>query len=256
MDWGGIIITVIALAFFIIAFIVADVMVMMTKNKDGKSKSTSSNNTETKKTEKKTTESKSNDSKNTESKYEDNRSEKKYEENNYDNRSENNYVTNKYDNRNYEDNRSEKNTYNDYSTERTKELNRNNLADDMEKLIKTDKKNDSERNDRMIGNDPRYSNKHEPASRRSHLVHRGRMRDYYQGRHENRESRFKDYEIDSSRRESDLYNYDSQDVYRNNNGNINETQNFREIQVGDLTLNDQEIKKLIALQEVLKRKDS
>ena len=101
-----------------------------------------------------------------------------------------------------------------------KEFNENNLANDMERLIEKDKKTQDPKNQR--------------ASDRSHLVKRGRMRDYYERKHTMRESKYGGYGV----------------------GAAESADNSVVHQFEDLTFTDEEFKKLIALQEVLKRKDS
>ena len=86
-----------------------------------------------------------------------------------------------------------------------------NLANDVERLITTDKKNDSK--------------KLESASRRSHLVNRSRMREYYDKKYAERVNKFEENDNDNTEQASTL----------------------------DIT--DEEARKLIALAEVLKRKE-
>lgn len=99
------------------------------------------------------------------------------------------------------------------------ELNQNNLANDIEDLLEKDKKNDV---------------KYESASSRSQFANRSRrMKDFYERKNMEHEKKYKDYGIDLEEREHE-----------------------HEIVVGDLTFTEEEIKKLVALQEVFKRKDS
>jgi len=112
------------------------------------------------------------------------------------------------------------------SEEYRNEMNANNLANDIEKLINNDSKHDS------------VKQKHESASKRSLLVNRGRMRDYYQKKHAERVSKYRDYGVE------EMGSIDDVDYSPNR------------MTIGDIDLTEDEARKLIALAEVLKRKDS
>ena len=96
------------------------------------------------------------------------------------------------------------------------ELNHNNLANDIEQLLTTDKKNDG--HGRLAS-----------ASRRSHLVNRSRMREYYDHKYSDRVSKYSGYGVDTSEEGG--------------------------MTIGDMNITDEEARKLIALAEVLKRKE-
>jgi len=100
-----------------------------------------------------------------------------------------------------------------------------NLSNDIEKLIEGDKKNDSHGKEVIR------------ASNRSRLANHSRMREYYERRHKGYENKFSGYGV------------------QNDEDNEEQTKEG-DLKIGDTTLSADEVRKLVALSEIIKTKNN